>query len=60
MKQDPESWEEMWKLVGEATGTEWKSDAQLKTFKELGFIPEDTDYLGGNSKVLQFVVTRVR
>ncbi|KUJ12544.1 uncharacterized protein LY89DRAFT_757061 [Mollisia scopiformis] len=60
MQQDLESWAEMWKIVGEETGTKWKSDAQLKTFAELGFVTEDTDYLTGKVRVLQFVITRNR
>jgi len=50
----------MWKLIGEETEAEWKSDAQLKTFKELRFVTGDTDYLGDKSTVLQFVVTGLR
>jgi len=34
--QNVESWKQMWDLVGKSTGTEWKSEAKLKTWTECG------------------------
>ena len=60
MRQDPESWTEMWDIVGRQTGTEWKSEAKLRAFNEFGFCTKDTKYLGDRARVLQFVVGRMR
>ena len=58
--QNVESWKQMWDVVGESTGTEWKSEAKLRTWAECGYIPEETAYLGDDSRMLQFVVTRTQ
>jgi SAM-dependent methyltransferase len=61
MMQDPESWREMWELVGKETGTEWRVDgAELKTWEEVGLDPKETAYLGEHARILQFVVTRIQ
>lgn len=49
----------MWDAVGESTGTKWISEASLKTWKECGYKPEETAYLGEDARMLEFVVTRV-
>jgi hypothetical protein len=56
---NPESWKEMWGVVGELTGTKWNSEASLKTWTECGYRPEETSYLGEDARMLEFVVTRV-
>lgn len=58
--QNVESWDEMWDAVGKGTGTEWKSEAKLKTWAECGYDPEETAYLGEDARLIEFVVTRVR
>jgi hypothetical protein len=58
--QNVESWKEMWDAVGKATGTEWKSEAKLKTWVECGYDPEETAYLGEEARLIEFVVTRIR
>jgi SAM-dependent methyltransferase len=60
MLHDLGSWKEMWHKVGEATGTKWTSDTKLRTWKECGYNPEETAYLGENSGLLEFVVARIR
>lgn len=34
--QNPESWKQMWKEIGEETGTEWKVDAELREWPVVG------------------------
>ncbi|KAF4629137.1 hypothetical protein G7Y89_g9010 [Cudoniella acicularis] len=41
MRQTPDTWQEMWEVVGEAMGTEWSTDACLKTWEEVGFDPKE-------------------
>ncbi|TVY76043.1 Methyltransferase [Lachnellula suecica] len=60
MRQDPKTWAEMWDEVGKATGTEWKSDAHLRTFEERGLDKESLTYLGEHARLLEFVVYRIR
>jgi hypothetical protein len=58
MRQDPESWAEMWDIVGKETGTRWKSDAVLLPYSALGVVASDVEYLGPLSRILRFVVIR--
>jgi hypothetical protein len=55
----PETFETLWKEVGVVTGTQWKSEATLREWEELGYLKQETNYLGESAKLLQFVVTRV-
>lgn len=59
MRQDPESWAEMWDVVGKDTGTNWKSDAVLAPFGEIGVRDKDVEYLVPLARILRFVVTRI-
>ena len=56
----PETFQRMWNQVGEETGTAWASEAQLKTWEEIGWDPQETAYLGEEARILQFVVHRTR
>ena len=55
---DPVSFQKMWDQVGSETGTKWSSNAQLKTWEEIGWDPKDTEYLGADARIIQFVVNR--
>ena len=55
----PESLEELWQQVGKKTGTRWESEASLLTWEEIGWDPDDTEYLGGDARVIRFVVNRL-
>ena len=54
----PETFQTMWDQVGEDTGTVWASEAQLKTWEEIGWDPQETAYLGKDARIIQFVVNR--
>jgi len=55
---DPQSFQRMWSQAGEETNTSWRSTAQLKTFEEIEWDPNDTTYLGADARIIEFVVTR--
>jgi hypothetical protein len=42
----PDSWKEMWKQVGKATGTKWEVSAELKSFAECDHDGYPTGWLG--------------
>lgn len=50
---NPESFQEIWDQVGEETGTEWLTEAQLKTWDEFGWNPNDTAYLRDDARIIQ-------
>jgi hypothetical protein len=52
MRHDPESWAEMWDVVGKDTGMESKSDAALLQYHEIGDVAKDVEYLGPLSRIL--------
>lgn len=55
---DPESFAKMWEEVGEKTESKWKTTAEFKTIKEMGWEPEDMPESTGR-KILEFTVERV-
>lgn len=56
---DPGSFQKMWEVVGRETGTEWKCEARMLQWEEVGWDPKDTEYLGTEARVIEFVVRRV-
>lgn len=54
----PGSFREMWERVGRETGTKWECEAVLLTWEEVGWDPKDTEYLGDDARIIQFVVNR--
>jgi hypothetical protein len=60
IRQDPESWAEMWDVVGQDGGMEFKSDAALLQYHEIGVVAKDVEYLGPLSRILRFEVRRIR
>ncbi len=55
---DTGSFGRMWDEVGRETGTEWRCEARLLGWSEVGWDPRDTEYLGDEARVLEFVVRR--
>lgn len=53
-----ETFEKMWKEVGERTGTQWKVDAKLLTVKETGYSDVLARLMGDKGRYIWFVVTR--
>jgi len=43
--QSPETFRALWEEVGRATGTTWETQAELRTYAEIGWNPKDTEYL---------------
>ena len=56
---DPETFQRIWDEAAKGTGTKWKSEAELKTWEEVGYDPKDLAYMGEDARILQFVVNRV-
>lgn len=54
---DPAIFQTIWDQVGADTGTRWSSNGQLRRFEELEN-GKDMTYLGPDSRLFQFVVTR--
>ena len=57
---NPETWTRMWDAIGQETGTSWETNAQMKTFEEVGWRASDWWYLGDCARVLQFIVKRLQ
>lgn len=56
---DRGSFQRLWDEVGRETGTEWKCEARLLGWEEVGWDPKDTEYLGNEARVIEFVVRRM-
>ncbi|KAF1944890.1 hypothetical protein EJ02DRAFT_501100 [Clathrospora elynae] len=57
---DAETFQRMWDVVGEETGTKWSMEAAIVPWKELAYRDEDIAYIGSDFALLRFLVTRVR
>ena len=55
----PDSWKEMWEMVGKETDTEWETDAELRTFEECRATYASTAWLGEGAGFLFFTCRRV-
>ena len=55
----PVSYREIWNQAGIETGTEWLTEAQLKTWTKIGWNPKDMAYMGDDVRVIQWVVNRI-
>lgn len=58
-KHNAESWEKMWRQVGQETNTVWKIEASLVNFEDLDWDPKSVRFLGPDARVLTWVITRV-
>lgn len=56
---DAQTFERMWDVVGEETGTQWQTEAAIAPRKELTYRDEEVSYLGSDFAMLRFLVTRV-
>lgn len=56
---DGASFEKMWDEVGAETGTQWVCETRMLGWEEVGWDPKDTEYLGVDARVIEFVVRRV-
>lgn len=54
-----ESWYELWRQVGEETGTKWHINAKLVDLKEWGTEKKDTVWMDQYPMGIDFVVTRL-
>jgi hypothetical protein len=57
---DAKTFQRMWKIVGEETGTEWSTDAVIVPGNELAYRDEEVAYIGPDFALLRFLVTRVK
>jgi hypothetical protein len=56
---DGESFKRMWDVVGEETGTKWKTEALTVPWSELNGKTEETAYLGADFALLRYTVERI-
>jgi hypothetical protein len=54
-----ETFQRMWDVVGEQTGTKWSTEAVIVPWSELESRIEDVSYLGSDFSLLRFLVTRI-
>lgn len=54
------SFARMWDEVGRLTNTEWTPETHVEEWEVFGYKRSETQYLGKETGMLQFVVTRVR
>lgn len=56
---DAQTWQDIWRLVGEETGTKWNVDAILVDLEEWGMEKEDTVWMDQYPMGINFVATRL-
>jgi len=54
-----ETWKEMWRKVEEKTGTKWDVKAELWDWKDMGYDPKLTTFLGGDARLIFWSSSRV-
>ena len=54
-----ESFEEMWRIIGKDTGTQWKVAASLGNLDIVGLEKEDLTWMRPDMRLLQFLVIRM-
>lgn len=59
-RHNPDSFAKMWNIVGEATGTTWKTEASLWPWEKMGLGDSDLDWMEEGSVFMDFVVTRTK
>ena len=58
-RHDPDSFQKLWDVIGEKTGTKWKVKAELQKVK--GWQSEEQEAHGiGNPRMMQFQVHRLK
>lgn len=55
---DAETFQRMWDVVGQQTGTKWTTEAQIVPWSELLYSDKEVSYLGEDFALLRFLVTR--
>ena len=55
---DPDSFQRLWDVIGEETGTKWKVIAELRKVKGWGMREQENDG-AGHSRMMQFEVHRL-
>ena len=58
-RHDLASMKRLWKVIGEETGTAWRTQAWLRSWKEMGWDEKDQKWLVEGARVIEFVVERV-
>jgi hypothetical protein len=56
---DVSSFRRMWDVVGEATGTKWECEAEVRPWGELGYSEDEVGYLGEDFVLMRFEVRRI-
>jgi hypothetical protein len=56
---DAETFQRMWQVVGEETGTQWDTEAAIVPWNELAYQDREVAYIGADFALLRFLVTRV-
>jgi hypothetical protein len=56
---DANTFEHCWNVVGEQTGTKWRTEADVLPLSELVYSREEVAYLGNDFAFLRFEVTRI-
>lgn len=58
-RHTPASMEELLRVASAETGTEWRTEAWVRDFAEVGWDKDDITWLESGAKVIEFAVTRV-
>ncbi|KAI9665928.1 MAG: hypothetical protein M1821_003863 [Bathelium mastoideum] len=59
-RHDPTSFARLWEHAGAETNTEWKTEARLLTWEDIGWDAKDHAWMFEGDRVLDFVVTRLK
>ena len=57
-RHNPASFQRLWDQVGVETGTEWKCQAWLRSWDDMGWDPQDLGWLEDGARGIEFVVIR--
>ena len=57
---DGDSFGRLWREVGSITDTEWKTEVKFREWEELGYTFGEVAYIGDDTALMQFEVTRIR
>ncbi|KAI1132270.1 hypothetical protein F5Y10DRAFT_218493 [Nemania abortiva] len=58
-RHNPDSFAKMFEAVGTATGTQWETQAWLRSFPEMGWDAKDGAWMEPNVCVIEFIARRV-
>ena len=57
-RHNPDSWAKLWAQVGEETGTQWETQAWMRTFEDMWWEAKDGAWMEPGVGIIEFVIKR--